>query len=154
MQIHAIGLRMAENKTQPTDASVEDFIDAVDHAGRREDARVLLEMFMRITGDQPVMWGESMIGFGSYDYQYDSGHSGTAMRTGFSPRKANMSVYVLGCSSAPDKKARQQELLDRLGPYKRGVSCLYISRLNKIDLDVLEQLIALDKATVDARYPA
>ena len=145
---------MAENKTQPSDASVEAFIDGVEHPGRREDARVLLEMFRRVTGSPPVMWGESIVGFGSYHYQYNSGHSGDAPRSGFSPRKANMSLYVLGCTSAPDKQARQQELLDRLGPHKRGVSCLYITRLNRIDLGVLEELIAFDKAAMDEKYPA
>ncbi|NCP18827.1 MAG: DUF1801 domain-containing protein [Erythrobacter sp.] len=145
---------MAENRTKPTDASVEEFIEAVDHPGRREDARVLLEMFTRITGEPPVMWGDSMIGFGSYDYTYDSGHSGTFFRTGFAPRKANMSLYVLGCTGSPEKRARQQELLDRLGPHKRGVSCLYVSRLGKIDLEVLEQLIAFDMAAMEEQYPA
>lgn len=145
---------MAENTTKPTDASVEQFINGVEHAGRREDARVLLEIFARITGEEPVLWGSSIIGFGSYHYQYDSGHSGDAPRSGFSPRKANMSLYVLGCTSAPDKQAKQQELLDTLGPHKRGVSCLYVTRLNKIDLDVLEELIAFDKASMDEKYPA
>lgn len=144
---------MAENATKPTDASVDHFIDSVDHAGRREDARALLQMFARITGEQPVMWGDSMIGFGSYDYTYDSGRSGSFFRSGFSPRKANMSLYVLGCISAPDRKAKQQELLDRLGPHKRGASCLYVTRLNKIDMDVLEELIAFDKAAMDEKYP-
>lgn len=144
---------MAQNKTLPTDASVTDFIDSVEHPGRREDAQVLLDMFTRITGQEPVMWGGSIIGFGSYHYQYDSGHSGDAPRSGFSPRKANMSLYVLGCTSAPDKQARQQALLDRLGPHKRGVSCLYVSRLNKINLGVLEELIAFDKAAMDEKYP-
>ena len=145
---------MAQNKTQPGDADVEKYIDAVDHAGRREDARTLLEMFMRITGEQPVLWGDSMIGFGSYDYTYQSGRSGSFFRSGFAPRKANMSLYVLGCTSAPDRQALQQALLDRLGPHKRGVSCLYVSRLSRIDLDVLEQLIAFDKAAMDEKYPA
>ena len=144
---------MAENKNKPTDASVEAFIENVENEGRRDDAKVLLEIFGRITGEPPVMWGDSMIGFGSYDYAYDSGHSGSFFRSGFAPRKANMSLYVLGCTSAPDKKARQQELLDRLGPHKRGVSCLYVTRLNKIDLDVLEELIAFDKAAMDEKYP-
>lgn len=144
---------MAENKIKPTTASVEAFIDSVEHQGRREDARELLELFTHITGEEPVMWGDSMIGFGSYDYTYDSGHSGSFFRSGFSPRKANLSLYVLGCTSAPAKKARQQELLDRLGPHKRGASCLYITRLGKVDRDVLEQLIAFDKAAMDEKYP-
>lgn len=145
---------MAENKTQPSDASVEAFIDHVEPVGRREDARLLLEMFTRITGEEPVLWGGSMIGFGSYDYEYASGRSGTFFRTGFAPRKANMSLYVLGCTSAPEKQAQQQDLLDRLGPHKRGKSCLYVTRLNKVDREVLEQLIAFDKAAMDEKYPA
>ena len=144
---------MAENKTKATEHSVDGFIESVDHAGRREDARTLLEMFGRLTGEPPVMWGGSIIGFGSYHYQYDSGHSGDAPRSGFSPRKANMSLYVLGCAGAPKKLAKQQELLDRLGPHKSGVSCLYVTQLKKIDLDVLEQLIALHNAAMDENYP-
>lgn len=145
---------MTENATQPTDASVDAFIDSVEHAGRREDAKVLLEMFTRLTGEQPVMWGDAMVGFGKYDYTYDSGRSGIFFRSGFSPRKSNMSLYVLGCTSAPESRAKQQDLLDRLGPHKRGVSCLYVTRLNRIDTGVLEELIAFDKESMDARYPA
>lgn len=144
---------MAENKTKPSDASVESFIESVEHAGRRDDARALLEMFTRITSENPVLWGGNMIGFGSYDYAYDSGRTGTMFRSGFSPRKANLSLYVLGCTSAPEKKAQQQELLDRLGPHKRGASCLYVTRLNKVDVAVLEELIAFDKAAMDEKYP-
>lgn len=153
MQIRAILATMSENKTKPSDASVDAFIASVEHGGRREDAQMLLEMFARITRERPVLWGGSMIGFGSYDYRYESGRSGTFFRTGFSPRKANMSLYLLSCTGAPDKKAKQQELLDRLGPHKRGASCLYITRLNKVDLAVLEQLIAFDQAAMDEKYP-
>lgn len=153
MQIRANMAGMTGNKTQPSDASVADFIRSVEHAGRREDAHVLLEMFARITGESPVLWGGSMVGFGSYDYEYESGRSGTMFRSGFSPRKANMSLYVLGCTSAPDKQAQQQDLLERLGPHKRGKSCLYITRLSKVDSDVLEELIAFDKAAMDEKYP-
>jgi hypothetical protein len=144
---------MAENKTKPSDASVEAFIADVEHAGRREDALGLLDTFAHITGEKPVLWGGNMIGFGSYGYTYDSGRSGTMFRSGFSPRKANLSLYVLGCTSSPEAKAKQQELLDRLGPHRRGVSCLYVTRLNKVDTGVLEELIAFDKAAMDAKYP-
>lgn len=88
---------MAENKTKPTPVSVEAFIDGVEHAGKREDAWVLDALFRRVTGQQPTMWGPTIIGYGHYRYRYDSGHEGEICRVGFSPRKARHSLYLLNC---------------------------------------------------------
>ena len=138
---------MSENKTRPTEVSPADFIASVDHPVRRADAEVLLEMMTRITGETPKMWGPSMIGFGQYHYRYESGREGDAMRTGFSPRKANMVVYIM--PGYTDFSA----ILDRLGKHKLGKSCLYINKLADVDLDVLEELIRAGLADMAKKYP-
>jgi hypothetical protein len=138
---------MAENKTKPTNISPEDYIAAVEHPTRRADAEVLLEMMKRITGWEPRMWGPSIIGFGSYDYIYESGHSGTSLRTGFSPRKANLVLYVMpGYADCSD-------MLDRLGKHRIGKSCLYINKLADVDLAVLEEIVQAGIDEMAERYP-
>ncbi len=146
-------MAQAQNKTVENDGDVEAFIASVKHDTRREDARTLLEMFTRITGHAPKMWGDSIVGFGSYHYKYETGREGDMCRSGFSPRKQNLSLYVLSCTSEAKNKAKQTELLERLGPHKRGSACLYVTQLKRIDLDVLEELIAFDKAAMDEKYP-
>lgn len=138
---------MAENKIQPTEIDVDDFVNAVAHPGRRQDALVILEMMRRVTGLEPRMWGASLVGFGSYHYVYDSGREGDLFRLGFSPRKAKMVVYILPYTDAFDG------LLAKLGPYKMGKSCLYLGRLNKVDLDILEQIMVLSLKVMAERYP-
>jgi hypothetical protein len=146
-------MAQAENETVENVGDVDTFTASVENEGRREDALVLLEIFKRVTGDQPRMWGDSIIGFGTYHYKYETGREGDMCRTGFSPRKQNMSLYMLSCASEHKNKERQRKLLDRLGPHKRGASCLYVTRLARIDLDVLEELIVLDKEAMDVKYP-
>jgi len=143
----------AQNKTVENEGDVNNFIASVEHDGRRKDALVLLGMFKRITGDGPKMWGDSIIGFGSYHYKYESGREGDMCRAGFSPRKQNLSLYILSCTSEHENNAKQKDLLSRLGSYKRGTSCLYVTRLERIDLDVLEELITFDKEAMDKKYP-
>ncbi len=123
------------NKTQRTTASVEDFIAAVEHKGRREDSLILLELMKRATGFEPAMWGDSIVGFGEYHYKYDSGREGDFLMTGFSPRKAAMSVYIMPGFNL------YEEQLARLGKHKHSVSCLYLSRLDKLDLTALEEMV-------------
>ncbi|MBK9163130.1 MAG: DUF1801 domain-containing protein [Acidobacteria bacterium] len=130
----------AELKTQETDASVEDFIGSVENETLQQDAFRLLEMFKRITKEEPKMWGPSIIGFGSRTLKYESGRELDWMITGFSPRKANLSLYVLCGAEGED------ELLAKLGKYKNGVSCLYINKLADIDEKVLERLIKVSVA--------
>ena len=141
----------AEIKTKATDASVADFIAAVPDARRREEAAIVDAIHRRITGLAPKMWGPSIIGYGSYDYVYDSGHSGTMCRAGFSPRKAAMTLYLMGhyCDRQPEADA----LLVRLGNYKTGKSCLYINKLADVDLEVLERLVVLSWDVMNERYP-
>lgn len=124
-----------ENKTKPTEAPVEEFIALVEHPVRRADAEVLDGMFRRATEQEPRMWGPSMVGYGEYHYEYASGHSGDALATGFSPRKANLALY--GLTMQPEATG----LLERLGKHKTGAACLYINKLADVDLEVLEALI-------------
>ena len=138
---------MSELKTRSTDASVEAFIDAVDHPRRREDARTLLELMQRVTGEEPVMWGPSIVGYGSYHYRYASGQEADWPITGFSPRKQNLSIYIMTGFEESD------ELLTRLGKHKTGKSCLYVNKLADVDLDVLEKLVRASVAEMKRRYP-
>lgn len=134
------------NKTQPTDHSPEDFINAIDHPVRRNDGLILLSLFNRITGLQPVMWGPSIIGYGRYHYKYESGREGDFLLTGFSPRKAALSLYIM---SGFQNRAEQ---LDRLGKHRIGRGCLYINKLADVDMDVLEEIIRDDLTFMRATY--
>ena len=138
---------MSDLKTRPTDASVEAFIDAVDHPRRREDARTLLELMHRVTGEEPVMWGPSIVGYGSYHYRYASGQEADWPVVAFSPRKQNLSIYIVTGFEECDK------LLSRLGKHKIGKSCLYINKLADVDLDALESLVRASVAEMKRRYP-
>ena len=127
---------MAENKTAKNDTDPLDFIAGLDNPQRQAESRELLELFKERTGEEPVMWGSSIIGFGSYDYTYASGRSGTWMRVGFSPRKQQMTVYIM-----PGFE-RYDDLMAALGPHSVGKSCLYLKRLDVVDKDVLGELVA------------
>lgn len=138
---------MAETKTKPTQMKVADFIDAAPDAVRREDAKTLVALMSRVTGEEPVMWGPSIIGFGSYHYRYESGHEGDACRLGFSPRKAELVLYVL--TGSPEQEAP----LARLGKHRTGKSCLYIKKLADVDMAALEEIVRGALAWMEARYP-
>jgi uncharacterized protein DUF1801 len=120
----------------PTSADVGAFLKAVPNEHRRADAHALLELMRSVTGEPPVMWGASIVGFGSYRYRYESGRTGDAPLAGFSPRKANLVVYLVG-----GFEDRYPKLLEQLGPHKTGKACLYLKRLGDVDLGVLRQLI-------------
>jgi hypothetical protein len=138
---------MGDNKTRPTDAAVAAFIDAVDHPTRRADALALDAIFRDVTGWQPRMWGPSIVGYGSYRYAYDSGRSGEMCATGFSPRKANLSIYIM------PGYADFGNILAGLGKHRLGKSCLYINKLADIDRDVLKRLIRAGLDDLAARWP-
>ena len=144
---------MSEAKTQPTDQKVEDFIASVEPEAKREDARTLLALFKRITGEEPMMWGPSIIGFGTYHFKYESGREGDWMRAGFSPRKAKHSLYLMGRYCDEETGKRIDDLLGRLGKHKTGASCVYVNKLADIDLSVLEQVIAESWEAMNRRYP-
>jgi hypothetical protein len=126
----------ADNKTQPTSASVADFLNAIEHPRKREDSFRLLEMMREVTGMEPRMWGSSIVGFGCYHYKYASGREGDMPVTGFSPRKQALTLYIMpGFES-------YTALLEKLGKHKLGKSCLYITKLADVDMDVLRELVA------------
>lgn len=135
-------------KTGPTDVSVDDFLAAVPDPKRRADAEVVRAVLAEVSGEPAVMWGPSIVGFGAYHYVYDSGHSGDAPLIGFSPRKANLVLYLMA------DPAVKGPLLERLGKHKTGVGCLYVNRLDDLDLAVLRELATASLAWTKAKYPA
>lgn len=126
---------MAELKTQPHEGSVEAFLNGVEDDGKREDAFALLKLMEEVTGEAATMWGDSIVGFGSYHYRYASGREGDWFLTGFSPRKRNLTLYIMAGFE------RYDALLEKLGKFKTGKSCLYLKRLADVDLDVLRELV-------------
>ena len=144
---------MTEAKTRVTEVDPAAFIDSVEPVAKRHDARVLDALFRKVTGEQPKMWGASIIGYGEYSTVYDSGREVTWLRTGFSPRKAKHSVYLMGGYCDAETGKSQAEALARLGKHSRGKSCLYINRLADVNMDVLEELVRADYAEMKRRYP-
>lgn len=138
---------MAENKTKPTAVKVEDFISSVTSEQKRADAKKLITLFERLTGEKAVMWGPSIIGFGQYHYKYASGREGDFMITGFSPRKTALTLYIMAGFS------KYEEHLKKLGKFKTGKSCLYIKKLEDIDMDVLSEMILDSVQFIKERYP-
>ncbi len=135
----------AKTKSAPFDWAA--FLAGIESDQRRAEADVLMGIFRRTTGWEPRLWGPSMIGFGRYEYRYESGHSGESLATGFSPRKAELTVYILpGYTDFGP-------ILARLGPYRLGKSCLYLKRLDRIDEAVLAELIAAGLADLGKRWP-
>ena len=141
----------AELKTKATQVSVADYIAALPEAPRREDAAALDALYRRVTGMEPKLWGPSIIGYGSYDYTYESGHSGTSCRAGFSPRKGAHVLYLLAglADSAP-----VSALLGKLGKHTTSKGCLYIKKLADVDLALVERLVTINWRAMNARYPA
>lgn len=127
---------MAENKTIATALGVDDFLATVEPEQRRDDGRVVRDMMARITGAPAILWGPSIIGFGTHHYRYESGREGDICRIGFSPRKAQL-VFYIGAGSG-----RLDDLLARLGKHSTGKGCLYVKRLADVDMAVLEAMIA------------
>lgn len=126
---------MAENKYLPSESVAEDFLGTVEDPGRRQDSYTLLELMREATGQPAVMWGATMVGFGSYHYRYDSGREGDSLAVGFSPRKKKLALY--GLSYAPEAAG----LLSKLGKHKKGEGCVYINSLDEVDLSILRELI-------------
>jgi len=129
------------NKTQPTSVQVEAFIAELGDERRERESRTLVKMLRRVTGHEPVLWGPSIIGFDQYHYRYESGREGDSLRVGFSPRRAKLSLYGIG------RDERINELLGRLGTHSLGKGCIYVTRLDDVDLAVLEDLFAYAYAT-------
>jgi hypothetical protein len=143
---------MAELKTKATAVGVEAFIAGLPDERRREEARALDAIYRRVTGLEPKMWGPSIVGYGSYDYRYDSGRTGTICRAGFSPRKAAMTLYLV--SEYGSRQSEADALFARLGKHSTGKACLYVKRLEQVDAGALEGLVALSWELMNERYPA
>ena len=127
--------KTTELKTKLNDASVTDFLNSVEDEQKQADAFTLLKIMKQITKEKPKMWGASIVGFGSYHYKGASGREGDWLMTGFSPRKQNLTLYVMGGFNA------HADLLKKLGKHKTGVGCLYINKLSDVDANVLKELI-------------
>ncbi|MBX3095532.1 MAG: DUF1801 domain-containing protein [Fimbriimonadaceae bacterium] len=125
---------MADLKTKPTNVSPDGFLADVPNPKRREDGKKIMNLLREVTGEEPVMWGPSIIGFGSYKYRYDSGREGVMCRIGFSPRKAETVLYVGGLGD--DREA----LINAIGDVKQSVACIYVKRVDDLDMDALREL--------------
>ena len=126
---------MSELKTQKNAQSVEAFLNSIPDAQKRQESVAILDLMREVTGDEPAMWGDSIVGFGAYRYAYASGRTGDWFLVGFSPRKQNLTLYIMAGFDAYDN------LLERLGKHKTGKSCLYINKLKDVDLAVLRELV-------------
>ena len=137
---------MAELKTRPTRKSVNKFLNSVENERRRKDAFEVLPMFEKITGRKPVIWGDSIVGFSSYHYRHGSGQEGDWPTTGFSPRKQNLTIYIMPGFS------KYQDLLKKLGKHKTSVSCIYINKLDDIDKGILKKIISKSVRDMERMY--
>ena len=138
---------MAEMKTVQTDADVNAYLDNIEDEKRRQDCTALIELMKVATHEKPKMWGSSIVGFGTYHYKYESGREGSTCKAGFSSRKGNIALYGLrGTSEA-------ETLLEKLGKYKTGKSCLYLNRVSDANLEVLEELAKQAFANTKQHYP-
>ena len=139
---------MAELKTKKTTASVKDFLNSVPDERKRKDSFAILKLMQEVTGTKAAMWGPSIVGFGKYHYKYVSGHEGDAPLAGFSPRKQNLTLYIM---AGFDGRA---ELLGKLGKHKTGKVCLYINKLEDVDLFTLKDLVRRSFEYMQRKYPA
>ena len=139
---------MAENKLQETTGNVSKFIEEIEDEKKRQDAHQLIQLFSEETGCEPKLWGANIIGFGRYHYKYASGHEGDAAPIGFSPRKAQISIYL----SQPEDEIREEKL-SRLGKHKMGKGCLYIKKVSDIDPAVLKELVQDSVNYIKETYP-
>jgi hypothetical protein len=135
---------MAQLKTRPNDKNVVEFLNAVENETKRKDSFTILDLMQQVTGSDPIMWGDSIIGFGTYHYKYASGREADWFLTGFSPRVQNLTLYIMSGFDEYD------DLLGKLGKHSTGKSCLYVKRLENIDLDVLKELVEKSVAHMKA----
>jgi hypothetical protein len=136
---------MPEQKTKETKASVEKFLNSVDEK-RRKDCFKILELMKQVTKEEPKMWGPAIVGFGKYHYKYESGHEGDSCMAGFSPRKQNLTIYIM-----PGME-KYSDLLEKLGKFKTSVSCLYIKKLEDVDLKILKEILKRSFNEVKKKY--
>lgn len=138
---------MAENKTRPTNDDLDAFIASIPDADQRADAATLAAMMARVTGEAPLVWDNKMVGFGTYSYKTGAGHKGQWIRTGFAARKGMLTIHLM------DGVKTHAAALAGMGPYKNGVSCLYIKRLGDVDMAVLEAVVGASYAAMNRVFP-
>lgn len=139
---------MAKNKTQPTTMTASAFLNAIDDEDRRRDCKTIAKLLREISGKRSVMWGTSIIGYGQYHYKYASGREGDSFRIGFSPRKQDITIYIMpGYTDFG-------HILAKLGKHKKGKSCLYIKRLSDVNMTVLKRLLKAGWKDMQKRYPS
>ena len=139
-------MSQAKNKTVETSGSVEDFLNSITDQQKQHDARKIVAMMQKISGVKPKMWGTSIVGFGNYHYKYESGREGDSMKIGFSPRAQNLTLYIVPGFN------RYGDLMQQLGKYKTGKSCLYIKKLDDVEWKVLEELSKLSFQYMTDKY--
>ncbi len=137
---------MSGNKTVPTELSVSEYLNSIEHPQRKQDCWDIHDLMKKITGKESKMWGHSIVGFGTYHYKYESGREGIMLTTGFSNRKQAITLYIM------DGFKRHKELLEKIGPHKRGKSCFYIKKLSDIDIEVLSFVISESLKAVEKKY--
>lgn len=138
---------MSDLKTGKNDSNVIGFINGIEDEQKRRDCHEVMQIMKEVTGKEPEMWGNSIVGFGSYHYKYESGREGDWFLTGFSPRKQNLSLYIMAGFS------QYESLLADLGKHKTGKSCLYIKRLEDVNLDILRKMIDSSVLMIEKKYP-
>jgi hypothetical protein len=138
---------MSENKTKKTNASIKNFINSIKDENVKKDCNTIIKLMQSITKKEPKMWGSIIVGFGDYHYKYASGREGDFFLTGFSPRKQNLALYLMGGLE------NQKDKLKKLGKHKTGKSCLYIKSLNDIDKKVLKEMIVQSVKETKKLYP-
>ena len=138
---------MSDLKTRKNDSNVIDFINGIEDEQKRRDCHEVMQIMKEVTGKEPEMWGNGIVGFGSYHYKYESGREGDWFLTGFSPRKQNLSLYIMAGFS------QYESLLADLGKHKTGKSCLYIKRLQDVNLDILRKMIDSSVLMIEKKYP-
>lgn len=143
---------MAEQKTKPHTGDVGEFLAQIEDDQKRADAHALVELMGGVTGEPPVLWG-TIVGFGQYHYKYPTGHEGDSCLAGFSPRKAEFSIYLMG-TYFPEESDRREALLAKLGKHRMGKACLYVKKLRDIDLDVLRELTEISVKRLRETYPS
>jgi nucleoid DNA-binding protein len=140
-------------KTQKNNSNVDDFLATVEDLQKRTDSKRLVKIFEDMTKEKAVMWGTSIVGFGTYHYKYASGQEGDWMKTGFSPRKQNLTLYIMSGFDdyAKNSGYNPKPYLNKLGPHSTGKACLYIKRLSDIDINVLKNIIKKSYASMSAK---
>ena len=136
----------AKNKTTKNEGDVKAFLEGLEDEKRKEDSIMALDLMSDITKEEPKMWGGSIVGFGDYHYKYESGREGDFFKVGFSPRKQNLTLYIM-----PGFE-RFEELMAQLGKYKTGKSCLYIKKIEDVDLDILKELVTESYGYMTKKY--